>query len=139
MAMLPLTKMAVAFWGWGRRLEITLVCKTFDVQAIDRELRPNLLAKRPSPDGDIYGVTYFTEHEPNGKFYYTKGPVPIAKIFEQFRVAYRRKHKAGVPQSSGGIENAWREHPPTPVSNPWDAELENSGGHIRGHIRGTQY
>ena len=117
--------------GHGDQIGVYFPAKTFDVQAIDRELQPHLSLKPKTQEdrlriiGKCYGVTYYTKEKPKGTFYFTGGPTPVAKIFERFRIACRTVKP--IPQKSSlAIEKAWREHPPTPISKPWDAEEKDA-------------
>jgi hypothetical protein len=116
---LIIKKNGSGFGGNGAPPGVLFPPKTFDVKAIDRELRPNLSLEAPKAAGRVYGVTWFTGHEPNGMFYYTKGPEPIAYVFELFRKAC---HNLKYDMSNSIVANAWRKDPPTPVSKPWDAK-----------------
>jgi hypothetical protein len=120
-------------FGYGSPIGVMLPEKTFDVSMIAKMLQGGLRPGNPAGFGD-YTVTYYTIGHPNGQQYHVQSTAVITNLFEQCRIAYHQQYKNIVSGGTGGIEEAWRQQPPTPESKPWDAKAGDGDTGM-----GTQY
>lgn len=92
---------------------------TFGFERVVHELKPTLtLDNPPCPTLNDYHVELIGNQA--AEVMWPRDPVAIDGLFELFRKACHNEKVRGAHT----LANIWREHPPTPMSRPWDEEGE---------------